>query len=184
MYSLTFKPLFLLTFLLGMTPLACYSETLIDTDSKLIMDKSCFTTGLENLKVKFPNITEEDAKQISFYGCSCVYKASQKSLIKAEATDFRNDRNCIYYAVLRNSIRYKNASQGNDNTDSGVLKGCLSSFPHDLSDDSSNADVASFCKCASPLTEKIADEIKPLKLNEDQIYNKLITVINGCQYSI
>ena len=181
MYTLIFKPTLLVFFLCGFLPLIGYSETAVDEDSKLIMDKSCVTNARDNLAIKFPNIKSQDINSISLYACSCAYKESQKNSIPAEATDFRNVKNCIYYGVLRNAIKYK---AENEIPSSEVLKVCVTTFPHDLTDDSVSEDISNFCKCAATPTEKITDEITPLKLNEDQIYDKLIKVINGCRYSI
>lgn len=181
MNTLIFKPILLLFFLCGFFPLIGYSDTVVDEDSKLVMDKSCVTNARDNLIIKFPNINPQDINSISLYACSCAYKDSQKNSIPAEATDFRNVKNCIYYGVLRNAIKYK---AENEIQNSEVLKKCISTFPHDLTDDSVSEDIANFCKCAATPTEKIADEITPSKLNEDQIYDQLIKVINGCRYSI
>lgn len=183
-------------FIVSFSPFNCYSETIVDANSKMTFDKSCVTNGMNNIKTKFTNITEADAQYISTYGCFCAYKAAQKSSLAVEATDFRNGKNCIHYAVLRNAIRYLQDSDENLNGEQ-VKKMCMASFPHDLSDDSMNEDIASFCNCAGIPTEQMYHEMKPVKqeqeqanenkpksLNEEQIYEQLISIINSCRYSI
>ncbi|MCL9683611.1 hypothetical protein [Legionella maioricensis] len=174
-------PTLLILFLFSFPSLYGYSETTVVTDSQLTMEKACITNGQDELRIKYSYIAEEDAKYITLYGCSCAYKEAQKSSLSIVGTNFRNARNCIYYAVLRNAMRYKAAPSSEENRSAGILKSCVSSFPRDLKDDSINEDISIFCKCASIPTEKISEEIKPLKLNEDQIYEKLITVISGCR---
>lgn len=182
MRTLNLRSLLFLLFLFSFPTLCFSSETIVDADSQLTLEQSCVTKGQGDLKLRYPYISEEDAKYISVYGCSCAYKEAQQSSLAVVATDFRNARHCIYYAVLRNSMRYKvDSTKGENMNEPGIVKVCLSTFPRDLSDDSINEDISSFCNCASIPTEKIYDEIKPLKLNEDQIYEKLITVVNGCR---
>ena len=181
MRILKLKPALLLLFLFSFPALYGYSETIVDADSQLTMEKSCITNGQDDLRIRYSYITEENAKYITLYGCSCAYREAQKSSLSIVGTNFRNARNCIYYAVLRNSMRYNANSSSRENKSGGILKGCLTSFPRDLNDDSINEDISNFCKCASIPTKKISDEIKPLKLNEDQIYDKLIAVVNGCR---
>lgn len=181
MNILILKPLLLM--LLILLPLNGYSEIIVDKHSKLKMDKSCLVNGQENLKISFPNLASEDAKYIAIYGCFCAYKESQKSLLPTEATDFRNPRNCIHYAVLRNSMRYK-AMAGKNIAGADIKNSCLTSFPYDVTDDSKKEDVSSFCNCAASPTETLYTQIKPLKLNKEQIYEKLIKIINSCRYSI
>jgi hypothetical protein len=176
MLVLNLRVVLLLLFLSGFPSLYGYSETIVDADSHLTMEKSCITNGQDDLRIRYSYLSEKDARYITLYGCSCAYKEAQKSSLSIVGTNFRNARNCIYYAVLRNSMR----SSGK-NKSSGILKNCLTSFPRDLNDDSINEDISNFCICASIPTEKIKEEIKPLKLNEDQIYDKLIVVINGCR---
>lgn len=176
------RPALLMLFLFSFPSLYSYSETIVDADSQLTMEQSCITNGQDDFKIKYSNITADDAKYITVYGCSCAYKEAQKSSLSIVGTDFKNVRSCIYYAVLRNSMRYQVESASGESTNgSGIMNGCLSSFPRDLNDDSINEDISNFCKCASIPTAKINDEIKPLKLNEDQIYEKLIAVVNGCR---
>ena len=184
MFKLISKPAVLIVWLLSFFPLYCYSQIPINEDSKLLM-KSCVTNGLKNLKTKFSNLTEENAKYISIYGCFCAFKESKKTLFPAEAPDFINARNCVHYAVLRDAMRNKNNSTVVEDTKGAAInQECIANFPHDLNDDSVNLDVSNFCNCASILTEKIYEDIKPLKLNEDQIYEKLNTVIQRCRYGI
>jgi hypothetical protein len=185
MRTLILKSSLLILFCLSLISLNCYSLIIINEDTKLLMDKSCFTKGLENLKKKYPTISEDNAKFISIYGCTCAFKESKKTLLSTEAKDYRSARNCIHYAVLRNAIRTEDNSASEENTNGeGIYKSCNANFPHDVTDDSVTGDIAHFCKCASTPTKNIYDEIKPLKLDEDQIYKKLISLINGCRYSI
>ncbi|CEG57233.1 hypothetical protein [Legionella fallonii] len=166
-------------------PLCSYAEFVVEPNSKLTVDKSCITSGKNNLRVKFPNITEEDAQYISIYACFCAYKASQKSTLPIEATDFRNAKNCVHYGVLRNAIRDRAQSSTEENTDGEKIRNaCLSGFPYDLADDSMKDEVSNFCKCAAIPTEKIYEKITSLKLNEEQISEQLIDVINSCRYSL
>ena len=179
------KPIRLILTLILILPINSYSEILKKEHPLVTADKTCITDGTKNLGIRYPYITPDDAYHISLYACSCVYKASKKSLIKAEAEDFRNVHDCIYFGVLRNSIRYaqKQALEKKP-IDSTFLKQCIATFPRDMSDDSVNIDVNDFCQCASPLTEKIAKEIHFLKINNDEMSEKLMEIVKGCRYSV
>lgn len=165
--------------LIGFLPFATYSDAAGDANPKMQMDNSCVTNGEENLKLKFPNLSEDDIKYISIYGCFCAYKEAQKTSLSFTAKDFRNVSDCIYYAVLRNSMR--DSSARNDTSGSTIQTSCINNYPHDLTDDSVNEDLSNFCKCASVPTGAIGDERETL--NEDQIYEKIMTVIKGCRYN-
>lgn len=177
MYISLLKALFMMCVVL--LPYNAYSEIITEQSSSLMMDKSCLANGQASLAARFPGLTTENANYVSIYGCFCAYRASQKSLLPAEASDLNNNRNCIPYAVLRNSIRYKALSKNNAAADMKAL--CMASYPFDSSDDSKKEDVTSFCTCAAAPAEKLYSQIKPLKLSEDQIYEQLINVINGCR---
>lgn len=160
-------------------PFNTYSEIITEKSSSLMMDKSCLANGQADLAARFPGISAENANYVAIYGCFCAYKASQKSLLPAAAADFRNDRNCIPYAVLRNAIRYKMLSKNTAGVDIQAL--CMASYPYDVTDDSKKEDVSAFCTCAAAPVATLYSQIKPLKLNEEQIYEKLINSVNGCR---
>lgn len=177
MYISILKPLLMM--FLVLLPFNTYSEIITEKSSSLMMDKSCLANGQADLTARFSGINAENANYVAIYGCFCAYKASQKNLLPAAAADFRNDRNCIPYAVLRNTIRYKTLSKSNAGANIQAL--CMASYPYDVTDDSKKEDVSAFCTCAATPVETLYSQIKPLKLSEEQIYEKLMNVINGCR---
>lgn len=157
-----------------MFPIISSGQTTVDPSPNLNLEQICLTKGMENIKIKFPNISAQDRESISMYGCYCALKVAQQGTIRAVAADFRNVPYCIDYAVLRTSL-----SAG-----AGLKSKCITSYPHDVSDDSKNEDIADFCNCAAIPAEGINREIVSEKLTEDQIFTKLVSLIKGCRYSI
>jgi hypothetical protein len=151
------------------------AEIIMNEATKLNLDSTCYTKGMDNIKIKFPSISAEDAEYISIYGCFCALKVAQKGTIRVVAADFRNVPYCVDYAVLRNSMRFGGT---------GIKEKCISSYPHNTGDDSKNADIADFCSCAVLQAQKIESEITSLKLNEEQIFDKLVPLVKGCRYNI
>ncbi|KTD54716.1 hypothetical protein [Legionella quateirensis] len=178
------KLLLLAFFMLVFLPFYSYAANGVNNEPYLQMDKVCVTNGMNNLKLKYPNLSDEDIKYITVYGCFCAYKEALRSSLPSVASDFRNASDCTYYAVLRNSMRQQvDANSTKDMNGTLIENECLNGYPHDTTDDSANDDLASFCKCAAIPITKINSERRTMNLNEDQIYDKIIRVIKGCRYN-
>ncbi|MBL7525068.1 hypothetical protein [Legionella bononiensis] len=179
-----FQRLLFTFFMLVFLPCSSYSENAVNNEPYLQMDKVCVTNGMNNLKLKYPNLSDEDIKYITVYGCFCAYKEALNSSLPSVASDFRNASDCTYYAVLRNSMRHNGEADSTKDMNGTLIEHeCLNGYPHDTTDDSANEDLASFCKCASIPITKINSERQTMNLKEDQIYDKIITVIKGCRYN-
>ncbi|WP_298622864.1 hypothetical protein [uncultured Legionella sp.] len=168
------KSVALVLVLLGFYPDFSYSEQAISAEPVLMMDKACVANGMDNLKRRFPSLSEGDVKKITTYGCFCAYKEAQRTRLPSVGLDLWNATDCISYAVLRNAMRSTNNA-------ALIESRCLASFPRDLTDDSANEDAASFCKCASVPVSTINSGGKKLKLTEDQLYETIVPISKACR---
>jgi hypothetical protein len=168
------KSVLLALALIGFFPVSGHSENAVPAEPVLMVDKVCITSGMDNLKRRFSNLNEDDIKNITVYGCFCAYKEAQRTTLPSVGKDFWNASDCIYYAVLRNAMR-------DGNNPALIENRCLASYPRDVTDDSVNEDVASFCKCASVPVSTINSSVKESKLTEDQLYESIMPISKGCR---
>lgn len=167
------KSLVLIMVLIGLFPDLSHSVTSAPKEPDLMMDKACVTSGMDNLKRRYSYLSADDIKNITIYGCFCAYKEAQRTSLPPVGRDFRNATDCVFYAVVRNAMR-------GGNTAASIESRCLASYPRDLTDDSANDDVASFCHCASvPVSTINVDNT--IKFTEDQLYEKIILITKGCR---